>query len=113
MKIFNRLAAFSLMLFLALGGCAESTGENVVEPNGLLTGDNGKVTVLPTPFVIISKTPRISTCPTIEQTVNFGHDELNGVLSSVPYVDIQLKPTKVFTNEGVKSSDSSSSLNSS
>ena len=48
----------------------------------------------------------------IEQTVNLGTAGLNGVLSSIPYVDVQLVPTKIFTNEAGEVLElSTSSLN--
>ena len=47
-----------------------------------------------------------------EQTVNMGHAELNGILSSVPYTTIQVQPTQIFTNDGGEILGlSSSSLN--
>ena len=36
----------------------------------------------------------------IEQTVQMGHKKLNLMLSSIPYTEIELHPTKLFTNFG-------------
>ena len=82
-------------------GCAETAVNDGPEPNNVLTGNNGKADG---PAYAIKdyfkNTANLDLTDLIEQTVNLGTAELNGVLSSIPYVDIQLVPTKIFTNEG-------------
>ena len=84
-----------------LTACAETTVNESVEPNGLLTADNGKADG---PAYSIKdyfkNTANLDLSDLLEQTVNLGTRELNGLLSSVPYVDVQIQPTKIFTNTG-------------
>lgn len=102
-----------LGLSILLTACAETALDDASEPVGYLTGDNGKADgVAYSVKDYFKNTANLDLSDLVEQTVNLGHSELNAILSSVPYTDIQIQPTQVFTNNGGEVLGlSSSSLN--
>jgi hypothetical protein len=99
MRYSNRIALICIALLLS--ACAGTAIDDGVEPNGLLTADNGKADG---PAYAIKdyfkNTANLDLSDLIEQTVNLGTGELNALLSSVPYLDVQIQPTKIFTDSG-------------
>lgn len=95
----HRIAMICSLLMLS--ACAETPINEGIEPNGLLTAYNGKADG---PAYSIKdyfkNTANLDLSDLLEQAVNVGTGDLNGLLSSIPYLDIQLQPTKIFTDTG-------------
>ena len=109
----SRITFLICLGFCLLTSCADMDINDTAEPVGTLSANDGKADGIAYSVKDYFKNnANLDLSDLIEQTVNMGHQELNALLSSVPYVDIQVQPTEIFTNLGEEILGlSSSSLN--